>query len=83
LGNSKAAWRVRRARAASARKILPGFFFSASNPDGDDESEHNVTAADVRRFEQAVGKRTSWVYFSDNWCESVLFRPPCVAGLVR
>ena len=62
-------------------KFYQGFFFSASNPDSDDESEHNVTAADVRRFEQAVGKRTSWVYFSDNWCESRAF-PAAMCGWI-
>ncbi len=44
-----------------------------SLPDSDDANEHNVTPADVVRFEQAIGRKTSWVYFSDNWFESRAF----------
>lgn len=54
-------------------KLYQGFFFSAVSPQSDDANEHNVTPADVARFEQAVGKKTSWVYFSDNWFESRAF----------
>lgn len=53
--------------------MYQGFFSSSPDPATDDETEHNVTAADVLRFEQAVGKKTSWVYFSNNWCESRAF----------
>ena len=56
-----------------AGKLYQGFFCSAPDPATDDETEHNVTAADVARFEEAVGKKASWVYFSDNWCESRAF----------
>jgi hypothetical protein len=62
-------------------KFYQGFFFNASNPESDDENEHNVTAEDVRRFEQAVEKKTSWVYFSDNWCESRAF-PAAMCGWI-
>jgi hypothetical protein len=54
-------------------QFYQGFFSSAPDPATDDETEHNVTAADVLRFERAVGKKTSWVYFSNNWCESRVF----------
>jgi hypothetical protein len=42
-------------------------------PGSDDANEHNVTAADVRQFETAVGARVGWIYFSDNWFESHAF----------
>ena len=54
-------------------KLYQGFFYSAVSPDTDDANEHNVTPADVVRFEQAIGRKTSWVYFSDNWFESRAF----------
>jgi hypothetical protein len=54
-------------------KLYQGFFYSAPTPGSDDANEHNVTAADVVRFEEAVGKKTSWIYFSDNWFESRAF----------
>jgi Glycosyl hydrolase family 26 len=63
-------------------KFYQGFFFSAPSPESDDANEHNVTAADVLQFEQAVGKKTSWVYFSDNWCESRAF-PAATCGWIR
>ncbi|MEO8043830.1 MAG: glycosyl hydrolase [Spartobacteria bacterium] len=57
----------------SPGKFYQGFFYSAPTPGSDDANEHNVTAADVDRFEKAVGKKTAWVYFSDNWFESRAF----------
>ena len=56
-----------------AGKLYQGFFFSAPSAESDDANEHNVTAADVFRFEKAVGKKTTWVYFSDNWFEARAF----------
>jgi hypothetical protein len=54
-------------------KLYQGFFYSAVSPGTDDANEHNVTPADVVQFEQAIGQKTSWVYFSDNWFESRVF----------
>ncbi|MEP7250620.1 MAG: glycosyl hydrolase [Spartobacteria bacterium] len=54
-------------------KLYQGFFFSAVSPLSDDANEHNVTPADVARYEEAIGEKTSWVYFSDNWFESRAF----------
>ena len=54
-------------------KLYQGFFYSAVSPDTDDANEHNVTPGDVVRLEQAIGLKTSWVYFSANWCESRVF----------
>lgn len=56
-----------------AGKLYQGFFFSAPTPGSDDANERNVSAADVARFETAIGKKTAWVYFSDNWFESRAF----------
>lgn len=57
-------------------KIYHGFYFNRPGTDDYDPSEHDVTAEDVARYEQAVGKRTAWVYFSDNWFESRNFPGP-------
>lgn len=56
-----------------AGKLYQGFFYSAPTPGSDDANEHNVTPADVARFEKAIGQKTAWVYFSDNWFESRAF----------
>lgn len=37
---------------------------------GRDPTEHDVTAGDVARFEEVLGTKTTWVYFSNNWSES-------------
>jgi hypothetical protein len=50
--------------------------------DTHDPTEHDVTAEDVLRYEQAVGARATWVYFSDNWFESRRF-PEETCGWVR
>lgn len=55
-----------------AGKLYHGFFFG--EPSGDrDPTEHDVAPADVARYEAAVGKQTTWVFFSDNWFESRTF----------
>lgn len=66
----------------STGKLYQGFFYSAVSPESDDANEHNVTPADVGRFEQAIGKKTSWVYFSDNWFESRAF-PDATCAWIR
>lgn len=63
-------------------KLYQGFFYSAPTPGSDDASEHNVTAADVSRFEKAVGKKSAWIYFSDNWFESRAF-PSATCAWIR
>ena len=49
-------------------KLYHGFFY-----DGPALNEHDVTASDVTRYEQAVDKKATWVFFSDNWFESRKF----------
>ena len=65
-----------------AGKLYQGFFFSAPSPGSDDANEHNVTPDDVRQFERAIGAKTAWVYFSDNWFESRAF-PAATCAWIR
>ena len=52
-----------------AGKLYQGLYFDepAANRD---PTEHDVTAANVARFERSLGTKTVWVFFSDNWSES-------------
>ncbi len=63
-------------------KLYHGFYFGGIGTNTHDPSEHDVTAADVARYEQAVGARTTWVYFSANWFESRDF-PVAICNWVR
>jgi hypothetical protein len=54
-------------------KLYHGFYWGGAGTDTHDPTEHDVTAQDVTRYEQAVGKQTTWIYFSDNWFESPKF----------
>src|ERR1700745_1383334 len=49
-----------------AGKLYHGFYWGGVGTDSHDPTEHDVTAADVVRYEQAVGSKTVWVYFSNN-----------------
>jgi hypothetical protein len=53
-------------------KFYQGLYFDEPAP-GKDPTEHDVTAADVTRFEKALETKTAWVYFSNNWSESRRF----------
>ena len=63
-------------------KFYHGFYWGGVGTDTHDPSEHDVTPADVARYEQAVGKKTAWIYFSDNWFESRAF-PAETCGWIR
>jgi Glycosyl hydrolase family 26 len=65
-----------------AGKLYHGFYWGGVGTDTHDPTEHDVIPADVRRYEQAVGKKTAWVYFSDNWFESRKF-PAEMCGWIR
>jgi hypothetical protein len=65
-----------------AGKLYHGFYWGGVGTDTHDPTEHDVMPADVRRYEQAVGKETAWVYFSDNWFESRKF-PAEMCGWIR
>jgi hypothetical protein len=56
-----------------AGRLYHGLFFDETPAGSDDASEHDVTPEDVARYETAVGKKTAWIYFSDNWFESRRF----------
>ena len=67
-------------KATGAERIVPpdvgklyqGIYFDEPIA-GADPTEHDVTAADVARFEETLGTKVAWVYFSNNWCESRRF----------
>jgi len=54
-------------------KLYHGFYWGGAGTDTHDPTEHDVTPGDVTRYEQAVGAKTAWVYFSNNWFESRKF----------
>lgn len=54
-------------------KLYHGFYWGGVGTDTHDPTEHDVTPEDVTRYENAVGKKTAWIYFSNNWFESRAF----------
>src|SRR5690349_14708293 len=54
-------------------KLYQGCYWGGIGTDTHDPSEHDVTPEDVARYESAVGAKTAWVFFSDNWFESRAF----------
>src|SRR5260370_25850552 len=65
-----------------AGKLYHGFYWGGVGTDEHDPTEHDVTPEDVARYEQAVGKQTTWIYFSNNWFESRKFSA-VVCGWIR
>src|SRR5256885_17009037 len=70
-----------------AGKLYHGFYWGGVGTDIHDPTEHDVAPADVARYEGAVGKKTTWVYFSNNWFESrklpiVMCRWICAPGTI-
>jgi hypothetical protein len=63
-------------------KLYHGFYWGGIGTDTHDPTEHDVTPDDVGHYEQAVGAKTAWVYFSDNWFESRKF-PVQMCGWIR
>jgi hypothetical protein len=59
--------------APAPGKLYHGFYWGGVGTDGRDPTEHDVTPHDVARYEKAVGTKTAWIYFSDNWFESRKF----------
>ncbi|HKP05289.1 MAG TPA: glycosyl hydrolase [Chthoniobacterales bacterium] len=55
-----------------AGKLYQGLYFDEPQA-GHDPTEHDVTAADVARFEETLGTKTTWIFFSNNWFESRTF----------
>jgi Glycosyl hydrolase family 26 len=54
-------------------RLYHGMYWGGVGTDTHDPSEHDVTPADVARYEQALGKKAAWIYFSNNWFESRRF----------
>jgi hypothetical protein len=65
-----------------AGKLYHGCYWGGVGTDTHDPTEHDVTPADVTRYEEAVGAKAAWVYFSDNWFESRKF-PVETCGWIR
>jgi hypothetical protein len=65
-----------------AGKLYHGFYWDGVGTDTHDPTEHDVTPQDVKRYEEAVGAKTAWIYFSDNWFESRKF-PAEICGWIR
>jgi hypothetical protein len=63
----------RRVLPPPAGKLYHGCYWGGVGTDTHDPTEHDVAPQDVTRYEQAVGAKTAWVYFSDNWFESRKF----------
>src|SRR3954452_16112812 len=63
-------------------KLYHGCYWGGVGTDTHDPTEHDVTAADVVNYEQAVGQKAAWVYFSDNWFESRKF-PEAMCRWIR
>jgi hypothetical protein len=53
-------------------KLYQGVYFDEPAA-GHDPTEHDVTEKDVSQFEEALGTKTAWVFFSNNWFESRKF----------
>jgi hypothetical protein len=62
-------------------KFYQGLYFDQP-ANGRDPTEHDVTAADVSRFEETLATKTAWVFFSNNWFESRLF-PQTTCAWIR
>src|SRR5438874_3852154 len=62
-------------------KLYQGLYFDEPMAGGD-PTEHDVTSADVARWEKTLGTKTAWVYFSNNWSESRHF-PSGMCAWVR
>ena len=63
-------------------KLYHGFYWGGIGTDEHDPTEHDVTPADVAGYEKAVGAKTTWIYFSNNWFESRAF-PRAICSWIR
>jgi hypothetical protein len=50
-----------------------GKLYHGVYPGGQSGMEDDITAADVQSYEQTVGRRAAWVYFSHNWYAGTQF----------
>ena len=63
-------------------KLYHGCYWGGTGTDTHDPTEHDVTPSDVARYEEAVGAKAAWVYFSNNWFESRKF-PVATCNWIR
>ena len=58
-----------------SRIALPpaGKLYHGVYPGGKTGEEDDITATDVRSYQDTVGQKVAWVYFSDNWYRSRAF----------
>lgn len=63
-------------------KLYHGLYWGGVGTDEHDPTEHDFTSADIARYEEAIGKSTAWIYFSDNWFESRRF-PGATCNWIR
>jgi len=70
--------------ADALRSLSPpgGGLWHGVYPGGRSGEEDDITLADVRAYERAVGHRVAWVYFSNNWYRSPRF-PGSTARWIR
>jgi hypothetical protein len=59
-----------------------GQYYHSVYPGGVTGAEDDITAADVDAYENAVGHRVAWVYFSHNWYNGRAF-PSATADWIR
>jgi Glycosyl hydrolase family 26 len=59
--------------AASIPVPPPGNFYQGFYYSKNSDTEHDATPQDLAAYENAVGAKTAWVFFSDNWYETRLF----------
>ena len=64
-----------------AGKLYQGLYLDEPAKDHD-PTEHDIRPADVARFENAIGKKAAWVFFSDNWFEDRAF-PAATCAWIR
>ena len=65
-----------------AGKLYHGCYWGGVGTNTHDPTEHDVTPAEIARYEEAVGAKTAWIYFSNNWFESRKF-PVEMCGWIR
>jgi hypothetical protein len=59
-----------------------GALYHGVYPGGVSGEEDDITAAGVASYEQTVGQRVAWVYFSNNWYQSRRF-PAATSQMIR
>lgn len=69
-------------QAQSLEPPPAGFYYHGVYPGGKTGAEDDITPADVESYEQTVGRKVAWIYFSNNWYRSRAF-PLTTATWIR